>query len=102
MYINGTEINYDTVLNVLLFADDQVLLPDIEDNLQTALYTLHNTKKQFRMKISPLKSRFHSEIEFYTKEVQKGKEGHNFKFSPKTISTEIMQYFSYHITFTWL
>jgi hypothetical protein len=41
-------------LNTLLFADDQVLLSDSEDDLQTALYTLQNTKEKPEMK-SPLK-----------------------------------------------
>jgi len=35
---NCIEIN-DTIFNKLLCADKQVLLPDSEDDLQTALYT---------------------------------------------------------------
>jgi hypothetical protein len=38
-----------------LFADDRVLLSDLEDDLQRPLYTLHNTLEQFRMEKSPLK-----------------------------------------------
>jgi hypothetical protein len=40
-----------------LFAYDQVLLSDSEDDLQRTLHTLHNITKQFGMKICPLKSK---------------------------------------------
>lgn len=33
IYWNGFEINDDTVLNTMLCADDEVLLPDSEDDL---------------------------------------------------------------------
>jgi len=46
IYSNGIEINDDTILNTLLFTDYQVLLSD-SDDLQRALYTLHNTTKHF-------------------------------------------------------
>jgi hypothetical protein len=46
-----------TILNILLFSDDQVILPDSEHELQIALYTLHNTTEQFGMNIFPLKSK---------------------------------------------
>jgi hypothetical protein len=35
---------------MLLFADDQVLLSDSEDDLQKTLYTLHNITKQMERK----------------------------------------------------
>jgi predicted DNA-binding transcriptional regulator len=53
--ILGSEINGDTILSTLLFTDDQVLLSDAENYLHIVLYTLHNTTKQFGMKISPIK-----------------------------------------------
>jgi hypothetical protein len=55
IYKDGSEINDDTVLNTL-FADDQVLLSDLDDNLQRALYTLDITSKQCGVRISPIKS----------------------------------------------
>jgi hypothetical protein len=54
IYSKGFEICDGTVLHTALFADDQVLLSDPENNLQRASYTLHNAIKQFGMKISPL------------------------------------------------
>jgi hypothetical protein len=41
---------------MLLFAEDQVLFPDPDDDFQRALYTLHNTAEQFVIKMSLLKS----------------------------------------------
>jgi hypothetical protein len=38
-YSNGIEINDYTILNTLLFADEQVLLSDSEGELQRALHT---------------------------------------------------------------
>jgi hypothetical protein len=35
----------------LLFADDQILIQDKEDNLQQSIYTLHNTSKEYNFKI---------------------------------------------------
>jgi hypothetical protein len=55
-YSYRTEIHNDTVLNTLLFSDDQVLLSESEDDLQTALYILIKNIRQFGTKISPLKS----------------------------------------------
>jgi hypothetical protein len=56
-YSNGSEINDDTVLSTPLFANDQVILSDSEDDLQTALYTLHNITEQFGIKTTLLKSK---------------------------------------------
>jgi hypothetical protein len=47
----------DTIINPLLFADDQILLSGSDDDLHRALYTLHNTTKQFQMKTFPLKAK---------------------------------------------
>jgi hypothetical protein len=43
-------------MNALLFADDQVVRADSEDNLRRGVFTLQNTAKQFGMEISPEKS----------------------------------------------
>jgi hypothetical protein len=48
IYSNGIEMNDGTILNTVLFADDQVLLLDSEDGLLRALYTFHNTTEQFK------------------------------------------------------
>lgn len=52
MYWNGTEINDGTIFNTLFFADGQVLLSCLEDDLQRTVHTLYNTTKPFGMKIS--------------------------------------------------
>jgi len=52
--LNGYVINDDTIFNT--YADDQVLLSDSKDDLLRILYTMHNTKIQFGMKIPPLKT----------------------------------------------
>jgi hypothetical protein len=54
IYLNGYVINDDTIFNT--YADDQVLLSDSKDDLLRILYTMHNTKIQFGMKIPPLKT----------------------------------------------
>jgi hypothetical protein len=46
IYSSGIEVNGDTIINTVLYADDQ-----------RALYILHNTTKQFGMKIALLKSK---------------------------------------------
>ena len=39
-----------------VFADDQVIIADSEDNLQEGAFTLRNTANNFRSEISPEKS----------------------------------------------
>jgi hypothetical protein len=56
MHSNGSEITDDTTVNIL-FADNKVLLSDLEDDLQRALCTLHNITKQPGVEISTLKSK---------------------------------------------
>lgn len=48
-YSNRIEVNGDTTLNTLFYADDQILL-------QRALYTSNNTTEQFWIRMSSLKS----------------------------------------------
>lgn len=43
-------------LNIQLFADDQVVLADSEDNLQRAAYKLSNIANKYNLKISSEKS----------------------------------------------
>jgi hypothetical protein len=42
----------DTKLNTILFADDQVVIANSEDNLQRGSRALHQTVQTFGMKIS--------------------------------------------------
>jgi len=43
IYKNGTTLSTSTKINNLLFADDQVIIADSEDNLQRGVFTLQNT-----------------------------------------------------------
>jgi hypothetical protein len=47
----------DISLNTLLFADDQVVLADSEDNLQRAVYKLSNTANKYNLKMSAKKTK---------------------------------------------
>jgi len=44
-------------INTLLFADDQVIIADLEDNLQCGVFTLQNIAKNFGREMSPEKSK---------------------------------------------
>ena len=44
-----------TKTNILLFADDQVLIADSEDNLQREVLTLQNVARNFGVEIRPEK-----------------------------------------------
>jgi hypothetical protein len=48
----GTSINRSTILDTLLFADDQVLIATSEDELQRAIYNLQKMVSDFDMSIS--------------------------------------------------
>jgi len=50
-------INYNKKLILYVFADDQVVIADSEDNLQKGVFTLRNTANNFRPEISPEKSK---------------------------------------------
>jgi len=55
IYKNGTTLSTSRKINNLLFADDQVILADSEDNLQRGVFTLQNKVKKNGMEISPEK-----------------------------------------------
>jgi hypothetical protein len=56
IYTKGITLSNTTKINTLLFADDQVIIADSDDNLQKAVFTLHNLAQDFGMEISPEKS----------------------------------------------
>jgi len=41
----------ELIFNTLLFADDQFIICDTDDNLQNALYLLYNIYKQYNLEI---------------------------------------------------
>jgi hypothetical protein len=47
------ELNFNT----LLFADDQLIIADTEDNLQRAVYLLNNTSKEYNLEIATKKTK---------------------------------------------
>jgi hypothetical protein len=47
----------DIPLNALLFADDQIVLADSEENLQRAVFSLNNIAKQYNLRISTKKTK---------------------------------------------
>jgi len=51
IYTKGTASSTDTKISILLFADDQVILTDSEDNLQRGVFTLQNVAQNFEVKI---------------------------------------------------
>ncbi|KAJ4442157.1 hypothetical protein ANN_12023 [Periplaneta americana] len=53
----GIQINRNTVLDTLMFADDQVIIAKTEDALQRAIYNLQITASDFNMKISKEKTK---------------------------------------------
>jgi hypothetical protein len=42
----------ELIFNTLLFADDQLIIPDTEDNLQKAIYSLYNISKEYNLEIA--------------------------------------------------
>lgn len=57
IYTSGIKITSALTLNTLLYADDQVIISNSEDNLQRGLYTLNKILKDFGMEISAQKSK---------------------------------------------
>ncbi|KAJ4439354.1 hypothetical protein ANN_07476 [Periplaneta americana] len=53
----GIQINRNTVLDTLMFADDQVIIAKTEDALQRAIYNLQIIASDFNMKISKEKTK---------------------------------------------
>jgi hypothetical protein len=47
----------DIHLNALLFADDQIVLADSEENLQRAVFSLNNIAKEYNLRLSTKKSK---------------------------------------------
>jgi hypothetical protein len=45
----------ELVFNTLLFADDQFIIYDTEDNLQKAVYLLYNISKEYNLEIATKK-----------------------------------------------
>jgi hypothetical protein len=42
----------ELICNTILFADDQVIISDTEDNLQKAVYLLYKKSKEYNLEIS--------------------------------------------------
>ena len=47
----------ELISNTLLFADDQFIISDTEDNLQKAVYLLYNISKEYTLEIATKKRR---------------------------------------------
>lgn len=47
----------DMALNTILFADDQVILSNTEDELQTAIYKLNEIADNYKLRISEKKTK---------------------------------------------
>jgi len=45
----------ELIFNTLLFADDQFIISDTEDNLQKAVYLLYNISKEYNLEIATKK-----------------------------------------------
>ena len=47
----------ELIFNTLLFADDQFIIPDTEDDLQKAVYLLYNISKEYNLEIATKKTK---------------------------------------------
>jgi len=47
----------ELILNTLLFADDQFIISDTEENLQKAVYVLYNISKEYNLEIATKKTK---------------------------------------------
>jgi len=47
----------ELIFNTLLFADDQFIISDTEDNLQKAVYLLYNISKEYNLEIATKKKK---------------------------------------------
>jgi len=47
----------ELIFNTLLFADEQFVISDTEDNLQNAVYLLHNISKEYNSEIATKKTK---------------------------------------------
>jgi hypothetical protein len=57
IYTKGINVQNSTKLNTILFADDQVIIANSEDNLQRGVFTLNNTLNRFGTTVSCKKSK---------------------------------------------
>ncbi|XP_067138864.1 uncharacterized protein [Centruroides vittatus] len=62
-YTLGIQLPNNIKFNTMLFADDQVVFANSEDNLQKGLFTLNKISKQYSMKISTAKPKIQYESE---------------------------------------
>jgi hypothetical protein len=51
IYTKGVASSTSTKINIILFADDKVIIADSEDNLQRGVVPLQNVTKNFGMEI---------------------------------------------------
>ena len=56
-YPLGITISGNTKLNTLLFADDQIIISNSEDNLQKAVFALQKVAQEYGMQISLQKTK---------------------------------------------
>lgn len=54
---DGISLNRQNILNTLLFADDQIIIQDSEDNLQKAIHKLNTICGEYHLKISIQKTK---------------------------------------------
>ena len=47
----------ELIFNTLLFADDQFIISDTEDNLQKAVYLLYSISKEYNLEIATKKTK---------------------------------------------
>ena len=55
--ITGIKLSINQQMSTLLFADDQVIIADREDNLQTAAHKLNQTITEYGLSISVQKTK---------------------------------------------
>ena len=55
--LETTKYFKELIFNTLLFADDQFVISDTEDNLQKAVYLLYNIYKEYNLEIATWKTK---------------------------------------------
>jgi len=56
----------ELTFNTLLFADDQFIIYDTEDNLQKAVYLLYNISKEYNLEIATKRQKYLVSLERIT------------------------------------
>ena len=56
----------ELIFNTLLFADDQFIISDTEDNLQKAVYLLYNISIEYNLEIATKKIKYLVSLEWIT------------------------------------